>query len=106
MIVLAKYKLLQKLMGLDPRGGLENVILRFLYFFVFILCLLSLLIFLFSKAYDDIYRLWAVLLPIMATTSLMASYLYLVIYRGRFYSLLDDLQDIVNESAKLFHEIS
>lgn len=100
MIVLEKYKLIQKLMGLDPQGGFEKFILRFIFSIVFILCFSTITIYFISNIHDDVYRVWAVLTSDFPTVSLMSSYFHLMIYRGRYQSLLNDLQDIVNESTE------
>lgn len=98
MEVLEDYKFIQKLMGLNPIGGLENIILRVIYSILLLSSDLLISIFFISKIYDDIYRALAALPAIFGFTLLMTTNWYLLITRKRFHSLLDELQDIFNES--------
>lgn len=101
MIILAKYKFLQKLIGLDPLGGFENIVLRFIYWFLLFSTAMLISIFFFLNIHDDIHRAWGALTALIAFTTVVTTYSHLLIYRHRFYSLLDELQDIVNESVEL-----
>lgn len=101
MIILAKYKLLQKLIGLDPLGALENIVVRITYWLLLFSTAGLISIFFIVNIHDDIHRAWGALTAIIAFTTVVTTYSHLLIYRDRFYSLLDDLQDIVNESAEL-----
>lgn len=100
MIVLKEYKFIQKLMGLNPFGGLENIILRVIYSILLLSSGLMISIFFILKIYDDIYRALAALPAIFGFALLLATNWYLLINRKRFHLLLDELQEIVNESKK------
>lgn len=102
MAVLREYKLLQKLVGLNPLGGRENIYFR--VFHLFVLCsfdLLALIDFI-RKTHGDIDQALAALPTIFGMTLLIANYLHLLVCRERINSLLDDLQNIVIESETQF----
>lgn len=98
MITLVKFKILLKVIGLNPLGGRENIILRILYCFMLFsfnfMCFMCFIV----NIDDNANLAWAALTSLFAFVSLLAVYLHLLISRGSFHLLLDDLQDIVNES--------
>lgn len=98
MIVLEKYKLLQKAIGLNPDGGHGNTAVRVLISVLFLFLNLFVLIYFFLNIHDNIDRALSVLPALCGGISIMAVYWHLLIRRERFYSLLCDLQDIVNGS--------
>lgn len=90
MIVLQEFKFLQVLIGLNPLGGLESIIVRFIGW----TAIFSLLFFL-----DTYEYLVSPALPcFFGLVAHLLSYTDLVVCRKGFYSLLDELQLIVNES--------
>lgn len=101
MIVLEEFKLLQKLMGLGPQGGFENIIVRFIFWIVIFSCDVSFSIYLILNVRDDTYRALAVLPGIFGFAMNLMTYSHLVLCRNRFGSLLEELQGIVNESTQL-----
>lgn len=99
MIILEKYKWLQKSLGLDPLGGIENILVRILYLVTLISFNSTELIFIILNIRDGIEQAAPALAPIGALVSVMISYGYLLINRKVYYFLLHELQEIVNESA-------
>lgn len=100
MIVLSEYKLLQKLMGLNPRGGHGNLAIRFFYLVAALSGVVAFTIFFVLNVHKDIYRAASGLPPIIAFILFMTNYMHLLIRRKRFYSLIDKLQKIVDGSTK------
>lgn len=100
MIVLAKYKLLQKLIGLGPLHELINVILRSIYLTKFISLLSLGSISFILNIRDDVYGAMATLTVIFGTLSVLTTYLHLLISRERFSSLLDKLREVTEKSTK------
>lgn len=100
MIVLSEFKLLQKLMGLNPLGGVENIAVRICNLYILTSCNLMFVVYLIVNIHGDIYQVLATLPPICAYTSLIATYMHLLLRRKQFYSLLDELLEIVGESKK------
>lgn len=99
--MLEEFKLLQRLMGLNPQGGFENIVVRFILWIVIFTCDVSFLIYLILNVRNDTYRALAVLPGTVGFAINMMTYSHLVLCRNRFDSLLDELQGIVNESTKL-----
>lgn len=98
MIVLNENKRLHKLMGLNPSGGIENIILRTIYLVTLSLFYSMVLAHLISHIRFDIYRVLCAIPTILGVTTVVANYTHLLTCRGRIYSLSDELQEIVNES--------
>lgn len=98
MITLVKYKLLQKIIGLDPLDGLVNIILRFIFWIFLFSCDLMISIYFILNIHDNKYRAWSAFAAIVAFTSVFATHLYMLICRKRFYALLNELQAIADES--------
>lgn len=92
MIVLKEFKFLQVLIGLNPVGGIENIIVRFIAWSAICSMLFVL------NTHEEIYLASAAIPAVFGFGAHLLSYTHLVICRERFYSLLDELQDIVNES--------
>lgn len=101
MIVLKEYKFLQKLIGLNPQGGFENIVVRFVYLIVVSSSILMFLGFFIMNIHDNANEALVTLPTILGFSVLLANYLHLLINRKSFCLLLDELQDIVNESTKL-----
>lgn len=102
MVVLREYKLLQKLVGLNPLGGHENIFFRFFHLIVLSSFDLLALIDFIRKTRDDTYQALAALPTILGMTLLIANYLHLLVCRERINLLLDDLHNIVDESETQF----
>lgn len=100
MIILEKYKLLEKLVGLNPFGRIENVILRTIYLVTLITFNLMELIYIVVHFREGIDRTAPALTPFTGIFPALANYIYLVMNRKRYYSLLAEMQDFVNESTK------
>lgn len=98
MIILEKYKLLQKLVGLNSDGGCEKKILQILYLVTLNSFLLIELIFIILNIRNGIDQAAAGLAPMCGVLPAILSYEYLLINRERYYSLLMGMQVIVNES--------
>lgn len=99
MIVFGRYRLMEKLIGLNPIGGRENGFLRIVHLFFIVSFDLMESIFIILNIDDGIDQVAPGLAPLFGTIPPMVSYVHLLINRGRYYSLMNDLQDIVNESA-------
>lgn len=100
MIVLEKYKLVEKLVGFNPHGGVENTILRIVYMVTFISFNIMELIFVILNVQNGFDRLVMVtaICAFCGVVPVMFSYAHLWINLKRYYALLDDLQQIINES--------
>lgn len=99
MIILEKYRFLEKFVGLNPLGGRKSIVLQFIHLFIFILFnLMETIVFILNMrvnlnlASNAMCALCGVLPP-------MATYGHLLINRERYYSVLREMQDIVNRST-------
>lgn len=100
MIILREYKWLQKVLGLNPLGGLENIILQMVYLVPLFTCDVMFTIYFALNISENSYRAMTALPGCFAFTVLIAIYSHLLTRRERFYLLIDELQGIVNESTK------
>lgn len=98
MFALKEFKWVQKLIGLNPHGGFENIVLRFVSLTMIYSCYLMLTIFLVSNIHVNLFGALVALPPFFGYTLISSTYLHLLIYRGRYYSLLDDLESLLSES--------
>lgn len=99
MIVLEKYNLFLKIIGLDPHGGFVNIISRCIYSAASVPQGAMLFILFVLNVREDVY-LAAVTLPaFFGISSLVSIYWSLLIHRERFFSLLDELRNVVSKSA-------
>lgn len=100
MIVLTKYKFLLKLIGFNPLGGYENIFVQLIYFIVIISTSAMTWLYFFINIGQHIhmYQAWAALPVAFTGTPNVAIYLHFLNSRQRFYSLLDEVQDIINIS--------
>lgn len=101
MILLEKYKLILKLIGLDPFGGRWNIIVRFIHWLIMTPFYLMMGIFVIVNIRDDISKALTVMPLILIVTSLMVMFSHLVSLRCKMYSLMDELRDIVIESTNM-----
>lgn len=104
MIILEKYKLLEKLIGLNPSGRIENIILRTVYLVILMTFNLMELIYIVVHFREGIDRAAPALAPFSGVFPALANYIYLVMDRQRYYSLLTEMQDFVNESTKSLND--
>lgn len=99
MIILGVYRrFLQRLVGLDPRGGCENIYRRFIYSILLISFVSNQIAFFILNIADGFDRAVPALPSIGGVIPAAASYLYLLINSEKYYSLLDEMECIVNES--------
>lgn len=98
MIVLEKYKWLQKAIGMNPLGGRNNILLRILFSLLFVSFNLMVSIFFILNIHDGIQKTFSILPAICGVMSALLTYWHLLINRKQFYSILFELQKIVNES--------
>lgn len=99
MIVLEKYRLMERLIGLDPLGGRGQVFLRFIHSVPITLFNLMELAFIISNIADGVDQVIYAVAPLFGAIPPMACYIHLLINRHRYHSILNDLEDIVNKSA-------
>lgn len=97
--MLREMRLLQRLIGLNPLEGLESFAVRTFYLIAIISNEILLFIFFKSNIHGDTYRGLSSLPAFVACTAHMVAYFHLLVGRERLYSLLDELQSIVNEST-------
>lgn len=98
MIVFREYELLQKSMGLSPMGGLGNIIVRFIYLITYFLHDLLLAMYVVLNVNENIFEASVAMPPLIGYMLFTAYYLYSLIYRRKFYFLLDQLKSILNKS--------
>lgn len=100
MIILTAYKSLRKLNGLNPLGGVENMIWRFTYLFSLFSSSSMLLISFIDTMDEDLYLALGSLPACIAYSLHGTTYVDMLRGREDVYSLLDELQDVVNKSVK------
>lgn len=101
MFALKEFKWVQKLLGLNSIGGFENIALQFVSLIMIYSCYLMLSIYFASNIYVNLYDALAALPLLFGYTLISSTYLHLLIYRERFYSLLGDLESLLSESELL-----
>lgn len=97
MIILEKYQLLEKLVGLKPFGGRESIVLPIIYVVTFISFNLMQLIFITVNIQEHVVQALTALGIFFGVMPAMLTHMYLLINRTRYYSLLNEMQDVVNE---------
>lgn len=98
MITLEKYKLLLKTIGFQPHGGLGDIVRRFILCFAFFSILLMSWILFMVNIGRDSKKAWDAMCVFAGFMTHGPIYSHLIVSRKRMYSLLNDLQDVVNES--------
>lgn len=98
MMILQRYKFLEKLVGLNPSGGVENIVLRVIYIVTLLSFQLMELIYVIVNIRYGIDKAASAMAPLTGVFPAPANYIYLVFSRAHYYSLLKELQGIVNES--------
>lgn len=99
MIIFEKYKLLERLIGLRPFGGWESTFVRTIYLAAFISINIMELMFIIWNIDDGVEVAAPALAPLAGAFTALACYGHLLINLDRYRSLLNELQDIVNNSA-------
>lgn len=98
MIVLETYRSLERLFGLHSNDGWKNIVLRIAIIAAFI-SFNSMEFFLVClNIQNGIVKVAAALTPLCGIVPPMAWYMLLLIIRERYRSLLNEIQDIVDES--------
>lgn len=98
MIILEKYRLLEKFIGLSPDGRIENIISQTIFVHTLISFNLMELIFIIVNSQYGFEKAATALSPICGVIPAMADYIFLLFNRKQYYSLLREMQDIVNDS--------
>lgn len=98
MNIFGNFIILQITAGLDPQGGRRNTIFRIIYAMLFGLFYLFTSIFITKNLRSNIDAALYDVSIINGNTAFVLTYIYLVIYRKQFYSLLEDMEDIVQQS--------
>lgn len=98
IVILQKYQILLKILGLDPRGGRMNIYKRIYFLILSTSIVLLPMNSLITNIQVDIKVALASIPPIFGLGVVMPLYIHLVMNRKRIHSLLDELQDIVTES--------
>lgn len=96
-----RYLLLLKLVGLDPFGGLKNIIGRIIISVVLVLFALMVSTFLalgFRQNIDEVLPTLPMLLVLLA---ILIYYFHMLLHREQIHFLLAELEDIVHESLYL-----
>lgn len=101
MIILAKYrKWLEKLIGLDRLGGLGSILLQNVYLITFMSFVSNEMAYFILNIHGGIDRAMSVVPGFFGVLPNMLIYIFLLINRKRYYGLLDEMQDLVNESTE------
>lgn len=103
MIVLEKFILLERFLGLYSRGGPENILVRIVYLVTFILFNSMELVFFVLNIPNGIVKAAPALTALCGVVPAMACYGQLLIVRERYYSLMNEMQNTVNESMLNSH---
>lgn len=100
MIILEKYrKWLEKLIGLDRRGGLGSILLQNVYLMTLISFVSNEMAYFILNIHGGLDRAMSVVPAFFGVLPNMSIYIFLLINRKRYYALLDEMQNIVNEST-------
>lgn len=98
MIILKRYRLLERLIGLGPFGGKGDMVSRTAYLLVNSSLVAMELAFIILNIHDGIERAVSAFAPLFAAITTLACYIHLFINRRSYHSLLNEMQKIVNES--------
>lgn len=98
MIIFGKYRFLLQMSGLDPHGGRKNVVARIVFSVTFALFILLTSIFFVLHFRRDVGRVMPIVPLYLGFLAIIATYFHLLTNREAFYSLLEDLEDIVHKS--------
>lgn len=106
MVVLREFKSLQKFIGVSPSCGFGNIVVQVIYWITLFSWNLTFIFYFLLKFRNDIYGALGSMPPFVGFTLLLMTYWHLLIGREQFYSLVAELEDIVNESMKLKQSFS
>lgn len=98
MLILKKYRLLERLLGFHPPGGRINICLRIIHLISYISFAWMELSFIILNIRDGIDKVASALAPFCGILPAIACCVHLLIYRERYHCLLNEMQDIVNGS--------
>lgn len=98
MDIFGKFIYFQKISGLDPRGAGNNAIARIIYFYFYLFYLLT-SIYIALNFRRNLEQALSAISVINANSGFIMVYFFLFINREEYYSLLAELQDIVDERA-------
>lgn len=99
MIIFEEYRLLERLVGLNSLGGRERIFVRIIYAVSIILMAAMELTFFTLNIRDGIDRAMPALTSLCGSIPTLACYGHLLINRQRYHSILNQMQNIVTESA-------
>lgn len=98
MVVLEKYKLFLRLIGMSPFGGVEPIIVSLIHSVICVIQLVLSLIFIVQNIHENALRALRTLPLIFGLESTLAVYWYLLIRRKHVHSLFDELRSVVEQS--------
>lgn len=99
MIIFEKYRLMEKLIGLDPLGGRRNTVIRIVYSVAFTSFILMEIFAINLNIHDGLDRVALVVTSLFGAIPMMISYGHLLISRDHYHSISSEMQDIVNGSG-------
>lgn len=98
--ILAEYRLLEKLIGLNPLSGSGIRFLQFIHLVIIISFLSSELTFFVVNIHYGIERAGSVLPPIGGILPESLIHIYFLLNHERYWSIMNAMQDIVRESTR------
>lgn len=101
MIILEKYRLLETYLGLRPRSGWKTILVQSFHLVTFLAFGLSELILMILNIRDGIDKAAPAMSPFFGVIPAMGCLLHLLVIRERYYSLLEKMQEIVDESMHI-----
>lgn len=99
MKIFEEYRLLERLIGLNARGGRESIFVRIICLISIILMAAMELAFFILNIHDGIDRAMPALASLCGSLPTLACYGHLLINRQRYHSLFNQMENIVTESA-------
>lgn len=99
MTIFGNFVIFQQITGFYPQGGLGNIIVRIVYSVLFMLFYLVTAIFIALNFRHNIDQALYDVSIINGNSAFILTFFYLLMNREQFYSLLDDMQDIVDKSV-------
>lgn len=98
IVIFQRYHFFEKLLGLQPSGGYKNIYGRIAFPLLLITSIFLPFTFFISNIHEDMDLAMSTLPLFFGHVPVVPIYFHLLVYRKRIYSLLDELQAIVNES--------
>lgn len=100
MIVLEKHRSVEKSIGLDRRGGkCQSVLVQLIHLITLFALNTMELIFIILHISSDLDQAVLAVIPVGGAFPIMVSHMHLLYNRKQYYSLFDELQDMVNKSG-------